>query len=287
MIGTRHGTQKTMRGRWFGAGVLLVGVAMYAGVAGTGDPVGAQTAGTIRTAPITDAGTIQRTGNVYISPGVTAAATYVIVAPGGLLLGPDGTPVANVTPVTYVNGMIVSGTSGPAPVQNISTPTAVPDTLAGATPGNTGGVISPGQHLVGSVDGPTNGGVPGLPPPVMSGQWVPVAGPVQTISTPTAVTGNAPAPFSATGVSATPPFSMTISTPTAVTGNAPAPFSATGASATPPFVMTISTPTAVVAPASFAGAAGYAGGNNMSDLVGTPGSTNAVSGITYPNRGTP
>lgn len=259
MTGTRRGERTATRRRGLRAGVVLVGAAMCVGVAFTVTPAGAQTAeGTIRTAPLSEAGTIQRTGNVYVAPGVTAAATYVIVAPGGLLLGPDGTPIANVTPVTYVNGVASGPASGPAPVQTISTPTAVRDTLAGATIGNTGG-ISPGQHLIGSVDGPTNGGVPGLPPPVMSGQFVTMPPPVQTISTPTPVIGPAPAPFGGNG------------------GN--------GATATPPFVQRISTPTAVGIPASFAGSPGVAGGDPTNTLAGTPGSTNAVSGVTFPGRG--
>lgn len=286
MSGTGRGKRTATRGRWCGMGGVLVGAAMCAGVAFAvaPEPVRAQE-GTIRTAPVSGAGSIQRTGGLYTAPNVTAAAaTYVIVAPGGVLLGADYTPVANVTPVTYVNGVVSGPSTGPAPAQTISTPTAVPNNFAGVPAGSAGG-ITPGQHLIGSMDGPTNGGVPGLPAPVISGQFVTMPAPVQAISTPTAVTGVAPAPFGSNGVTAIPPFVQRISTPTAVTGVAPAAFSGTGATAVPPFPQAISTPTGVSVPASFAGAAGFAGGDTTNTLASTPGSTNAVSGITYPSRG--
>ncbi len=286
MNGTRQGKRTATRRRWFGMGGMLVGAAMCAGVAFAvaPEPVGAQT-GTIRTAPIGETGTIIRTGGVVVGTNVTAVATYVIVAPGGLVLGVDLTPIADVTPVTYVNGVISGPASGPAPVQTISTPTVVPDRLAAARAGGAGG-IPPGQYIIGSVDGPVNGGVPGLPPPVTSaGPFVTMPAPVQTISTPTFVSGVAPPAFSVNGPTTAPPFVMTISTPTSVSGVAPAAFSASGATTAPPFVMTISTPTAVNAPASFAGAARVAGGTNTENLVGTPGGMGAVVGISYPGRG--
>lgn len=167
----------------------MLGVAVLATALITAAPDTAQAADGTPTPVVGPPGVIVRVvgnGTVTASDS-TAVATYVIVGPGGIIYGADGTPIAE-TPVSFVSGGI-----GSPPVQVIGTPTQVVAPRVGLATATGVGAARPGQYFIGALDGPTyNTG--GLPPPVTSSNLAGGAGiaPAQTISTPTPVVARPP-----------------------------------------------------------------------------------------------
>ncbi len=179
-------------------------------------------------APVSnDPGQLIRTNpGITISANQTVVATYVVVGPGGVTYGPDGTILS--TPNTN-SVPVVSGTAVVGLPPGISTPTQVVAPLQPYMPGGAAatGTANPQRFYIGGLDSPAqpiaNAPIPYMPPTL----------------TPTSTAGQAPAapiPSPVTGYTTPVPTSVTgyaTPIPTSVTGYAtPIPTDATSAAAT-------------------------------------------------------
>jgi len=216
-------------------------------------------------APVSgDPGQLIRTNpGITISANQTVVATYVVIGPGGVTYGPDGTILA--TPNTAPG---VSGTAVVGPAPGISTPTQV---VAPITPYVAGtaaatGTANPQRYYIGGLDS-TALPIANVPIPYMPPTLTPTSTASQAVAAPlpTSVTGYV-APTPVTGyVAPTSATGYATSIPTSVTGYAtPIPNDATVATGqfNPTATVDTTNPDVIVGtPSGGVSSSGVVGGN--------------------------